>query len=386
MWQCDLSAWKIPASLLSFKWPYSEGNQLGYLLRYPWLLDSWKSWVLAGSSFGLWCFQLENGNRLYDHWDGFHPSTTVHQYSFKTSTDFKHFKFNLVCELAWTHQVEMLFGNCFCVKQLSYTLPLFTSPKKLIQWAMVPFEVSTDHNWRWHIRDTELPPGVSKKWALSCVHRTKHWLLWLGNKVMWSRLTCLSLHRKWRNTQNQVLHTQLERGIFHSEEGQHRVARSHLTALVYIWDTAKLTHCLTFCWTDFKEWNTCGLTSLQWFSVFCLCPSEDFERDHPLCLSARVALALLHLWIQTTGLLERQAHRQRCASGVMQEHYTAAYRPRFSLALTSGDDGHFAKKLKPLCKPPAWCLGGPERFFSATWVSSIHPRVSDCPRTSVCLS
>lgn len=38
---------------------------------------------------------------------------------------------------------------------------------------MVPLEVFTDHNWRWHIQDPKLPFRVCKKWELSRVHRTK---------------------------------------------------------------------------------------------------------------------------------------------------------------------------------------------------------------------
>lgn len=111
---------------------------------------------------------------------------------------FQTLKFNLVFEWKWTNRTNLIVPwKCFCGKKISQTFPLLTSfpipplKKNLIKEVMVPFEVSSDHNWRWHIRCTEgcrVCTGQNKE--------GRKWLLWLRNKVIWYRLPHLPLQRR----------------------------------------------------------------------------------------------------------------------------------------------------------------------------------------------
>lgn len=389
MWPCHLENPSLSAFLLRGHGLKEISLGSSILLRYPWLFDNWRSWVLAGSNFGLWSFQLEIGNGLYDHWDGFRPSKSVHRYSFKTSTDFKHL--NLIWFASYSEHIKFKCSFktvCMASKFLTYYHCLL-HPKKLIKEAMVPLEVFTDHNWRWHIQDPKLPFGVCKKWELSRVHRTKQ----RGEKLA-------ALIGK----QSHVVKTPKEVARHRKPSTAHSAQKRH----VKFWGRAAP--------------ESPGLTSLQsstsgtswkWYITSPLV-AMILKRETPMPNFFGMILCLLSLPVkrvwkrpcpvsvsmhgpQTFPPLNsdhRAAPRGRPVTRGVHLGWCRSIKqpptdPGFSLAVTSGDDRHFAKKQKPLCKPPAqtaWYLGGRETSFSAMWVSSIYHRVSDCSRTFFCLS
>lgn len=253
MWPFHLENPSLDAFLLSGHHLKEISLGSSILLRYPWLFDSWRSLVLAGSNFGLWSFQLEIGNGLYDHWDGFRPSTSVHRCSFKTSTDFKHW--NLIWFASYSEHIKFKcsFKTVFTVSKFLTDYHCLLHPKKLIKEAMIPLEVFTDHNWRRHIQDPKLPFGVCKKWELSRVHRTKQ----RGEKLaalIGKQSNVVKTPKEVARHKYCTLSSKAASEIL--RKGSTGVARSHLTAVVNLWDILKVIHRLTSGCDDCKEGNT----------------------------------------------------------------------------------------------------------------------------------